>query len=703
MAGNNQHYIPQFLQRGFVEAGSNETKIWRITKAKWLPTRPGPIKNTASDDLFYSRAVDDEITNQENEIARIVQELRGRPVGIDVDPEIAAKVLAHFSLRTAHIRDVFEKGMREVVAGAKRLFSDCEQVKRLVGIDQREPNDVFRTEVVSLLNENKAFASLPLPDSVVERIAFYFAKEHFETTFNSSLPSMKGAISQLLDKSGEVARSGHNKALANQNRPNNRWALLKSLNWKIVDGPSGGAILPDCVALALDSRGTVTPFMMSRLDDCVVVLMPLDKNVLLLGTSKEGSLPSKFDFNKEAARVSHSFFLSSTKSDEILALWPTIGERSTCIMDEAVKLGLERYTPSTLTAESEDDDVSVPLGGVQAATTPSRSLQVSVDCADEASAQIVAKEVGQLVNELGRLLPLNRLDGITFAADYPEALKNIDRGKSGVRQPTTIDRDVGIGVGQAVLVLRDKTVMSRIVADSSIASAIISKDEQQVLWAIELMSKLLVNVALTEMVDVALPDLLLQPIPSHGNNLFYTTVDGVAEEYTSAYMCATIGNFDEKTNDYRQLLTGALIGMHEVVLSARHAYRYDGDLDNLLEVTQSKIRHVLFFAAGLLGHTGSLGIEAMSPGSELEDALIKTGLKMWLPIYKDDLEEFRLRLGRWQSFDEFAALNVHVERLMWQFGMFPWKTDEGIWVEIPVGSDAEALMADLAVAELKEK
>jgi hypothetical protein len=205
------------------------------------------------------------------------------------------------------------------------------------------------------------------------------------------------------------------------------------------------------------------------------------------------------------------------------------------------------------------------------------------------------------------------------------------------------------------------------------------------------------------MIDVSLPGLLLQPIPDHDNNAFYTTVDGVAEEYISAYMCATLGNSNEKIDDYRQLLTSALIGMHEAVLAARHAYRYDGDLDNLLEIALPRIRHVLFFAAGLLGHTGSLGVEAVSPRSELGDALVKTGLKLWLPIYKEDLEKFRLRLGRWESFDEFAAFNVHVERLMWQLGMFPWKTDEGMRVEIPIGSDAEVLMADLTAAKLKEK
>ncbi|WP_206682696.1 hypothetical protein, partial [Salmonella enterica] len=59
-----------------------------------------------------------------------------------------------------------------------------------------------------------------------------------------------------------------------------------------------------------------------------------------------------------------------------------------------------------------------------------------------------------------------------------------------------------------------------------------------------------------------------------------------------------------------------------------------------------------------------------------------------------DLETSRLGYGKWQSFDEFLKLNVHVERLMWQLGMIPWANENGIRVEVPLGTDAEALTTD---------
>jgi hypothetical protein len=40
---------------------------------------------------------------------------------------------------------------------------------------------------------------------------------------------------------------------------------------------------------------------------------------------------------------------------------------------------------------------------------------------------------------------------------------------------------------------------------------------------------------------------------------------------------------------------------------------------------------------------------------------------------------------------------------MWQLGMFPWNSGEGMRMEIPLASDAEALMTGLAVAAQKSK
>jgi hypothetical protein len=50
------------------------------------------------------------------------------------------------------------------------------------------------------------------------------------------------------------------------------------------------------------------------------------------------------------------------------------------------------------------------------------------------------------------------------------------------------------------------------------------------------------------------------------------------------------------------------------------------------------------------------------------------------------------RRGSWESPKEFMSMNVHMERLFWRFGIFPWRNEHGdVRVEIPLTTDAEAL------------
>ena len=71
------------------------------------------------------------------------------------------------------------------------------------------------------------------------------------------------------------------------------------------------------------------------------------------------------------------------------------------------------------------------------------------------------------------------------------------------------------------------------------------------------------------------------------------------------------------------------------------------------------------------------------------------GFRAWFGVYFDDLARFHQRSGRWESFEEFLAFNIHAERLLLAVGMFAWDGPEGTRVEVPLGSDLEALLAKL--------
>jgi hypothetical protein len=73
--------------------------------------------------------------------------------------------------------------------------------------------------------------------------------------------------------------------------------------------------------------------------------------------------------------------------------------------------------------------------------------------------------------------------------------------------------------------------------------------------------------------------------------------------------------------------------------------------------------------------------------------LEKMGLQNWLEVFHQDLGILYDRRGKWESVQEFLLLNRHIERFLWQFGVFPWRNDQGeVRVKITVGTDVAQFM-----------
>lgn len=699
MAGANQHHIPRFLQRGFAVADSGGHKTWRFEKER-LPKRPSSIRSTGAEEHFYSEpstdgspTLDDAITDQENPLSDKLIELRSKPIGSAVNSRLAAELVNHLAPRTAHLRQTLERGMRQLISGATELLSQQDKIERLLGLDQSAPTKAFSdrfSENLQHIGQIEQIAQLGLPKELIERIAFQHARENFASSMVEALPSFHRLFASWLERAGEVVRSGHNEALRKVLGPNARFEHLAGLRWKLAAAPTGGAILPDCVALAQTPDG-MSPLMLADLDDTTTVAMPISSQVILIGGMIDEW--STVDFNREAARVSHRFFLSATNDSDIAALQPLIDERASHLVDEAVQHAFKDYVPLLAPAVDDEREGDGHLESVTLALRWEMSLQGMYE--NEESAADLINAVRNLVISIGYSVPLSRLEGITLSTDYREALSQIDRGIPGVSPPSSVDPSIGIGIAQTVNIVRDDMVMCRIVLDGDIGFGLLSDDAATVDWATSIFVRQLMLVAFAEVVDVTLPGVMLQPIADPLQGWLYEAVGAALDGYVVSHMASGFGDRDELADGWRQLLKEALDRMRDTVLPARLAYRYHGDLDNLLAETMPRIRHVLLFSANLLGHCGALGIQAVEPGSDLDAALDRAELKNWLPRYAADLETYRLRYGKWQSFDEFLALNVHVERLMWQLGMIPWANENGVRVEVPIGTDAEGLMSDL--------
>ena len=692
MAGPNQHYIPSFLQRAF-GIRPRRREIWYFSRSEAAERRL--IKRTASEDFFYSKVradgrltLDDAITRIESDLAVWLRDIRSKSPGDVIAAKVAAAIVFHLAQRTAHFRAMFSEGMARVLERAEESFAERDSVEALMGTDNVVPTDRFRELATSELASNPEVAQFNIPLRVLERIAFLLAKEN--------VAEMVGFASVVLDwwrpQATEFVRDSHNQGLgrAVDSSESEYEAFLRTFDWTVEQAPATGAILPDCVVVAVGSKGKAGNHMLIGRDKLRALLLAVSPQRLLVGCKPGFALPDDFDYNFEAACLSHTFFLAPRNDDDASRLCATIGQKLGPTLAEAVDCGFEEVVAGE-SGDMTGDEVS----GIEALgwkpTSACRYELLLEGCGDEHTLVRVRDAVVALVAELAGVMPLERLDGITIGSDYPALLRTVKRGWDSAPMPETVPPEVGIGVAQTVTVKRSGMVKGRIVVSSIVSDALIAEDAEQKAWGAYVLVRRLAAVALMEIVEGRLPGTLLG-LPGDGiDGWLRVNLGGAPESYSASWMAAAFGHSEEIAAGRRELLAEGIDRMITVVPQERLAYREHGDLDRLLGVALPTIQHVLIVGADLLGHCAFTGEDPLGSTSDLGDALDRAGLRKWFRVYGDDLARFHQRLGRWASFEEFLAFNIHAERLLLAVGMFIWDSPEGVRVEVPLGADAEAL------------
>jgi hypothetical protein len=687
--------LPRFLQKPF-GIRPKRKEIWIYARDTAAEQRR--IKEVGASNHFYAdpvpegmRTLDDEITHIETPVSRMLSGMRSQPIGSAINSMNAAEIVNHLVPRTAHVRVSMERGLRMMADGVQTILNDDERLQSLMGLDQDEPNGLFRQNLADKLNEIEGLENLGLPTDLIQRIAFFMAKENFTTLVADFLPMMRSTLATWLQASGGLVRESHNKALAQISSSKPRLKRFEELSWSIVAAPQQGAILPDCAALAIDRAGQSTPAMFADWDEVAAIVLPISPGKLLVGAAADFDVVSLPDFNEAAARCSHDFFLASTRNEYLEQLHQCLGERSMQLVDEAVSGAMEPYL--ALAPKPRDEDKPLfPADLIQQSEQPWQYELSLIGCGDADNVQELSSAIQGIVASLAQALPLHRLDGITIATDYRDAVTTLDRGYEGASPAETVPEEIGQGIARTMTVKRDGVWKQRVIVDAGPAFALLSDESGDVEWGLYILVRQLAEVAISEMIERHLPDVWMKPISDPLHGFLYPSLHPAIFGYLGSHISAGFGDPPHHTDVKRELLITALGEMRSGGLAARLDYRHHGDMDRLLGVVMPRISYVLQFAADLLGHCAASGADPFDSDGDLAAALSEAGLQHWFPIYRDRLERLRLRMGLWEGFDEFLALNVHVERLMWQLGMLPWEGPEGMRVEVPLSTDVEALL-----------
>lgn len=632
MAGRRQHHIPRLYLRGFLMGASGSTEkvcVYREGREPYI----SPIEFVAAERDFNSppsldgtETLDDRFTAYENSrLAPTVQALRGAAIGSVVEPAIAAEVIAHLSLRTSHLRALFQKGMSTVMHTAKEIFSDSSVITRYLSLDGLTMSDQFRTSVVEELYRQSPVMSSLGPRPFMEQLAFWFVRENFDHLFASQIPHLLAAMKGALERSPTFARDGHIKAMTSGIVPPIRVRDLATYSWRIEAAPAAGAILPDCVAIAYDVRGQAAPYILTPKDELTTVVLPLTAAMLLVGKGPSASAIDLKRLNQDLAACSYDFFVSATQAPEYAELHQRIRERASITLDDALASAVTEFRPKPkgLAMEPASAEEELPSADARSrSNTPNFSYEVRLfDVGDSDVVRKVADILNPIVAAVAQELPLSRLDGFTFANDPLAALRELDRGfdtKSlGEIGEQTVDQ-----YGQPVLVVRDGFIKSRIICHASLAANLLDDaNTDMVQWTVYILVRLVATVAITEMIDEVFPQTLLNPISDEYESQFGDSFMLAPQSYFTSYCAAGRGDSKAVESYYERCLIAALDQAQSTILDARRASHANGDIGIAAAAAFNCVCDILCWAAALHGHCDGLNSSSLMPGEILGEKL----------------------------------------------------------------------------------
>lgn len=691
MAGRRQHYIPQFLQRGFLDDRDQTTKLtWlhrRESEARLVGTRDIGVREN-----FYSKiradgkkTLDDLITEIEGGLLIDFLALKSAPTNIPIEPKIAARLTTHLMLRTAHVRSLFEQGMAKIIDAAGRLFTDPELARNLINLDNLVDATNF-TKIIEDTLENSPIDSLSIPRPLAYRIVSFLARENFNTFYDESAPLIAQQIEISSTKISDHVRDAHNNAL--ETRDQTQWEeRLSKLNWSTQEVT--GAVLSDCVVLAREEGQEFTPLLLTSKTNIELVILPLAHNRLLIGKKGTKKPIDVKSLNAASAACSDRFFISH-RSEDGIGLTHLIGQRSADSINASVNEALLGFNLS-----SENKESFTPFEPVYYGTensSPASFLLTLKDFGNSDIALRLAEIIKTIIHEVGNSIPISILDGITFALDYPAALTSIIRENKNSKASESQPRDYGRAVAKIVPAIRNSKPKHHIVIDATVAYNLLSDSDEDRLPAIHLLLTLLSELAHITRYESKIKQTsseIIDPV----KKLLISSISTVP----SSFFCARQSAFSDPSagNRYAELVKDSYIAAQKSIRAARLAYRKNSDMDALLNIALPRIAFVLTHAAEWLGHREGLPAHDVFPGSSLPSDLEAFELARWLELFGRDLRNL-YDVENELTLDNIFELSKHVERLLWTVQICPWPMEDGtLYISVPFGDDLATLDAEI--------
>lgn len=323
-SGPNQHFLPQFLQRGFSLAGKRKNPFVFFFQRNGSITER-QINSIGADEYFYGHpsesAVDEELKKWESRFGSMVAQLRKIRVSQAVSDPLMPKLFAHMAIRTKNLRDSFSDAADRAMHGLADQSETPEgQAYLQRQLDAEMSKQLNQEPVRSLIAQMPPTARKQLMEQIVS------FKEGLNLTEQFGLKVRQ--IAGIVDFA-KIAGDAHVKSLANfEGGMPRRIDVLQPLNWFLNVQPPGTYVLGDIAVMAQHQQDDLLQSPLKEKDTPYAIFLPLSDKHLLVGSIDEASRSiNPESVNESSAELSIDFFIASRNGGREQSYATRLGNR----------------------------------------------------------------------------------------------------------------------------------------------------------------------------------------------------------------------------------------------------------------------------------------------------------------------------------------------------------------------------------------
>ena len=689
MAGKNQHYIPRAVLEAFriPEARTPQARIYRREKSF-----ASAIGNVAAEDYFYSRpagdgseTLDDLLTRHENgplnDDLRALADLAAGPV----DGVLAARVIAHLTGRSDHLRGLFRASSPAIAELVEGLFGTSAAVASALGAEGVAPGPRFQNIVARHIADDDRLANLGLPTPLLMSLGYTLMRENAKHGFEHMSGLARHLAQKLREQADTLARDAQEKSLGKAPVADAWVTALAALEWRIEAVCDPLFVLPDFIGLASDREGASGTIFGVGGDALRTVLVPLSPRRMLIGETE----PQSHDldsFNSRAAPHCLAFFVSAYASDELEDLRALIGTQAEAPIREGLAEAAARFR-----SELDAPPKRLPLNAGAWRETPSPSFEVHSDFLEAEDLERFGDLLGAIAARTRMRFDIDRLLRVVAPADYPRALADLGDSDGGT---PIIPSAEGWSAAYNVDVDHDGTPGVVMVLHPDLVAMLLA-DEDLLFGA----GASVILAQLTKIGTDALLWAVFGDRPISGGGPDRLLLPHVLPAWSSFYIALEQCRFDPALPAfYRDRFLATLTSLPETLVAARRGYWMSGVIDELIGTAIIPVARLMAEAASA---AAAMECNGGADLTEFFDTLAALGLLNWLEVFSDDLQSIWVPGFAYPAPEAFHVLARHAERLLATGALLIW--DDGSpfgRIDVPHAADPEWVRAQLEAGTL---